>query len=55
MKKILILVLALIMACTAFTSCGCQETPDDPEDEGTSEGGAIEDNPLPLIPVKPVQ
>ena len=26
MKKILILVLALIMACTAFTSCGCQET-----------------------------
>ena len=53
MKKILFLMLVLF-SVFAFVSCGCQETPDDPEDEGTSEG-AIEDNPLPLIPVKPVQ
>ncbi len=26
MKKVLVLLLALVMACASFTSCGCQET-----------------------------
>ena len=52
MKKLIFLMLVLI-SVFAFVSCGCQEEPDDPDNGGTSDG-AVEDNPFPLIPLKPV-
>lgn len=53
MKKI-ISVMLILLSIFAFVSCGCQETPDDPPAGDESQGGNIEDNPFPLIPIKPV-